>query len=133
MSKTRDQLIERVLKVLGVLAAGQQASGEDSETADDQIEPVLAELASRRIFYVGDYDTYEDDTFNLVAECIAVSLAPEFGADMSALIDPRTQMPRAEDKLKKITRRTGTGVMLKSNELTGTHNARGYWYDWENS
>jgi hypothetical protein len=133
MSKTRAELGERVLKILGIVAAGQEASTEDAATADDQIEPVLAELSGRRIVYVADYSTYEDDTFNPIAECIAVSLAAEFGADLSHLVDPITKLPFAEDRLRKITRQTGTGKMLKTNELTGLRRPGTYWYDWTNS
>jgi hypothetical protein len=133
MSKSRAELVERVLKILGVLAAGQEGSTEDAATADDQIEPVLAELAGRRIVYVADYDTYEDDTFNSIAECIAVSLAAEFGADLSHLVDPITKLPIAEGRLRTITRRTGSGKMLKTNEFDGLQRPGTYWYDWNNS
>jgi hypothetical protein len=130
MSKTRDELVDRVLKILGIIGAGQEGSTEDATTVDDQIEPVLAELSARRIVYVGDYSTYDDETFNPIAECIAVSLATEFGADMSHLVDPATKMPFAEGRLRTITRRTGTGKMLKTDEFTGLRRPGTYWYDW---
>lgn len=79
MTKSREDLTTRVLEELGVLAAGQTPSAEDSQTIDLEIDPVLQDLASRGVYTYGDSDSIEDDAFVHLAVLIANSKARVFG------------------------------------------------------
>lgn len=79
MTKSREELITRVLEELGVLAAGQAPSAEDSQTIDNEIDPVLEDLASRGVYTYGDADSIEEDAFVHLAVLIANSKAKPFG------------------------------------------------------
>jgi hypothetical protein len=79
MSKTRQELIERALLEVGVLAAGQTPSAEDSLVIDQAISPVMSDLATRDIYTWGDPDVFEDDAFEHLGVLLANSRAPTFG------------------------------------------------------
>lgn len=83
MSKTREELVERVLIELGVASAGQVANAEDSAIIDAAIEPVLSDLSARGIYSFGDPDSYDDEAFDQLAMCIANSRAKAFGGQYS--------------------------------------------------
>lgn len=80
MARSREQLIARVLEELGVLEAGQAPSAEDSQTIDREIEPVLADLATRGVYTYGDPDSINEDAFVHLAVLIANSKARTFGS-----------------------------------------------------
>lgn len=80
MAKSREELITRVLEELGVLAAGQPPAAEDSQTIDNEIDPVLQDLASRGVYSYGDSDEIEEDAFVHLAVLIANSKARVFGS-----------------------------------------------------
>lgn len=83
MTKTREQLIDRALIELGVVAAGQVANAEDSAIVSAEIDPVMSDLASRNVYNYGDPDIFEDDAFTHLAVCLANSCARSFGMDAS--------------------------------------------------
>jgi len=83
MTKTREQLVNRALGVLGVVAAGQIANAEDSAIIDEAVEPVLADLSARGIYSYGDPDNIEDAAFDQLAVCIANARARDFGGQYS--------------------------------------------------
>ena len=78
-TKTRTDLVAQILANLGVLAAGQTVSVEDSETADDHIDPALAVLEAEGICSVPDLDDIPLELFPLLADYIALDAGPEFG------------------------------------------------------
>lgn len=77
--KSRQQLVLRALQELGVVGAGQAASAEDNKVADDEIEPLLANLAQRGVWQWGDPDQIDDDAFIHLAKLLANSVAVAFG------------------------------------------------------
>lgn len=83
MTKSREDLISRALEELGVIAAGQTASAEDAQTIDNEIGPVLSDLATREIYTWGDPDQIEDDAFVHLAVLLANSKARVFGSQPS--------------------------------------------------
>lgn len=97
MSKSRQQLIERALLELGVLAAGQTAAAEDSQVIDQAISPVMSDLATRDIYTWGDPDVFEDDAFDHLGIILANSRAPTFGSTR----DETTRL-MAEARLKQL-------------------------------
>lgn len=79
MTKTREQLVSRALQKLKVVGTGQTASAEDTQLVDDEIEPVMADLAARGIWTWGDPDEIDDAAFVHLADIIANSVAGDFG------------------------------------------------------
>lgn len=77
--KSREQLVLRALQDLGVVGAGQQASAEDTKIANDDVVPVLKDLARRNIYNFGDADQIEDEHFVHLASILSNSVAPTFG------------------------------------------------------
>lgn len=90
--KTREQLIARVLKNLGVLAAGQAPSDEDRAEIDDLIEPVCAKLLDDSIAKLNG-DEIDDAAYLPLAAIIAEAAMVPFGiagqkaSDLVALAD----------------------------------------------
>ncbi len=81
--KSREQLVLRALQALGVVGAGQQASAEDAKVVDDEVVPVLSDLARRNIYNFGDPDQVEEDAFVHLARILANSTAEQFGLPQS--------------------------------------------------
>lgn len=82
-TKTRNDLITRVLGVLGKLAAGQSPDAEDAELVDGLIDPALATLAADGIAYIADPSQIDDRYFLPLAVCVADIVSPDFGAPPS--------------------------------------------------
>jgi hypothetical protein len=89
MPKTRDELVNRALANLGALPAGQTANDEEYDQVDALVEPVLASLSARDVYYVSDVQAIADEAFIAIGHCLAWAAAPEFGmhndAAMAAL------------------------------------------------
>lgn len=79
MPKTRTDLINEALDLLGVTGTGQTPSVEDRAVIDGKIEPKLAELSRREIVYVPDPDAVEDEIFDALATLLAEEAGPKFG------------------------------------------------------
>ncbi len=78
--KSRQELINRALVELGVVAAGQTAPAEDTAIVEAEIDAVMSDLASRNIWAWGDPDEFDDDAFIHLAKILANSVARAFGA-----------------------------------------------------
>lgn len=76
--RTREQLISRVLKDLGVLAAGQAPSDEDRAEVDDLIEPVCAKLLDDEVAKING-DEIDDAVYLPLAAIIAEAALVPFG------------------------------------------------------
>lgn len=48
--KSREQLVARALQELSVVGAGQAPSAEDAKTVDDEVGPLMSDLALRRVY-----------------------------------------------------------------------------------
>ncbi len=79
MTKTRNELVNRALKELGVVGSGQTAEAEDFDEIDDAVEPVMSDLATRDIWVWGNPDEYDDDAFDHLAVLLANARARAFG------------------------------------------------------
>lgn len=108
MTKTREELIARALRKLGVVGAGQSPSAEDSAAVDEEIEPVMADLAVRGIYAWGDPDEIDDEAFVHLATILGNSVANDFGK-------PESEEARlmAESRLKLLDVKTMSGQPLK--------------------
>lgn len=80
--KTRAEMIDRTMRLLGVLGAGQTASGDDAVLVGDVIDSVHAELQSVGLcsFAIAEFPEWAQEGFAKVA---AEELAPYFGKDLS--------------------------------------------------
>lgn len=76
--RTREQLIARVLKDLGVLAAGQSPSDEDRAEIDDLIEPVCAKLFADTVAKVTG-DEIDDAIYLPLAAVLCEAALVPFG------------------------------------------------------
>lgn len=100
MPKTRDQLINRALKDLGVLPVGQTASTEEYSSVADLVDPMVEDLSARDIYYVSDAGNIEDAAFIHLGRYLAWISAPEFGLQNDSGIAALGQ--KAEQDLKVI-------------------------------
>jgi hypothetical protein len=83
MTRTRDQLVNRALQELRVVGAGQSAAAEDTSFVNDEVEPLMADLASRAIYYWGEDNEVPDEAFSHLAVLLANSVAGAFGQSQS--------------------------------------------------
>lgn len=97
MTKSREQLVNRALQKLKVVAAGQQPSAEDAQVVNDMVEPTLAKLSAKSIYAYGDPDQIEDECFEDLATVLAQTCAEDFGVSG----DDGKRM-RAENSLREI-------------------------------
>lgn len=129
MSKTRDQMILRVLTKHGLNQPGQTVSAEDKQAVEDNLEPILKELEVRQIFYIGDFDTFEDESFEALADYLAAGMCEDFAGDLQKWALRRAD---AIDRLELIAAPSGTGEPLKTDVMlrmgairTGTYTGNG--------
>lgn len=106
--KTREELVNRALQKLKVLAAGQTPSAEDYAVVDNDLEPVLGDLSAREIYPFGDPDNIEDEAFVHLADILANSVAADFGREQS-----ETVRIMAENRLRVLNREILSGQTLK--------------------
>ncbi|TVR08175.1 MAG: hypothetical protein EA385_10675 [Salinarimonadaceae bacterium] len=95
---TKDHLIERVLSILNVSAAGQGIAAEDAALVDRLIVPTFENLRARRYAPQIDIENIPDALFEDLAECVAMRCAADFGLTM----DP-ARMAGAEERLRTAT------------------------------
>lgn len=70
--QTRQQLIEAVARVLGMLPAGQTIAGEDYDDLDAQLDPAIGELRRRNVYRASNTQQFPDEVVPALADCIAV-------------------------------------------------------------
>ena len=102
--KSREQLVLRALQELKVVGAGQQPAAEDAKIVDDEIPPVMGDLARRDIYYWGDPDQIDDDSFVHLAIILANSVRVPFGQTPD-----ETVRLLAEQRLRSINAQTLSG------------------------
>jgi hypothetical protein len=105
MSKTRAELVNEALTRLGGKAAGQDASTEDYDYVDDQVEPVLDDLASREISVAAPSDIPNDQFLHLAA-VLAFHACDYFGVVGEEYAKLERKRLQAEKDLKFLTRGT---------------------------
>lgn len=96
-TRTRAELVQAALEILGIVGAGQTASAEDYAKADAALPSLLGELAQRRVVYVADPEAIDAAYFRQLAWLLANSpdVAPAFGG----VIDD-VAVQRAEARLR---------------------------------
>lgn len=105
-TRTRRELVDQALSVLGVLTPGNAPSAEDVAAVDDHLDGLLDQLDAREIVSGIDPDEIEPRFFYPLAVCLAEEAREEFGA---AAID----VTDAENKLRQMNRSGPTYEPLK--------------------
>lgn len=78
-TKTRADLVVKVLEKLQIVPEGQTPEVEDTARVDRNLPPVLRELAAREIIYVPDIENIPEEWFLSLASVAAYELRSEFG------------------------------------------------------
>lgn len=78
--KTRAQLIERAGINLGLVQPGEALAPEDSNTLDNLVDPLIAQLSAQSVIYIGNTDEIDNEVFLALAACLANIAGPSFGS-----------------------------------------------------
>ncbi len=97
--RTREDLIKRVLKDLGVLAAGQSPSDEDRAEIDDLIEPVCAKLLDDTVAKLNG-DEIDDAAYLPLAAIVCEAAMVPFGIGGTRAAEIRAGAERARMDLR---------------------------------
>lgn len=107
-TKDRKALVNRALRVLNVVPAGQTAETEDFDVVDELVEPLLARLNAEKITYhvdaegnvtqLDDPDAIPAKAFMDVAILLAAAAATDFG--LAAL--PQDDPAKSEVRLRTV-------------------------------
>jgi hypothetical protein len=110
--KTRRDLIDRALSVLGVLGSGQSPETEDVALVDGFIDPMIADLTDRDVVYISDAEEIEDGLFLDLAKVLANNCREAFGLAN----DPRLAATgiAAENSLREKSAQGPTYRVLRS-------------------
>jgi hypothetical protein len=105
MSKTRAELVNEALTILGANPAGQEPSSEDYAHVDGKVEPVLDDLAARGVTVSSPSDI-ADEAFTYLAAVLAYHSSGYFGVVGAEKADLQTALMLAERQLRLQSRRT---------------------------
>lgn len=113
-TRSRADLIEKILEKLGVLPEGMQPEVEDSARIDRNLPSLINELAAREIVYVADLENIPDAWFLSLAQICAYEMRNEFGVsgDFEGML--RAGAAEGQDKIKVMTRGRPTYEPLKT-------------------
>lgn len=113
MPKTRAELVNEALTLLGANPAGQEASAEDYDHVDDKVEPVLEDLAGRGVF-VASVTDIPDAAFVHLAAVLAYQCRGYFGVIGQETADLATARAVAERDLKFLNRSSTQNKPVRS-------------------
>lgn len=77
--KTRRELVEEAIGVLGVVGAGQAPEVEDVAKVDSKVEATIDDLRARDVYYVSDAEEVDTEIFLDLAACLAGNCMADFG------------------------------------------------------
>lgn len=113
-TRTRTELILKILEKLGVAATGQDPEIEDTARVDANLDSVVAELGPREIVDIADLSEIQPELFLSVASICAYELRDEFGVIGDALVDLEKKNNEAIAKLQVMTRSRPTSEPLRT-------------------
>ena len=116
-TRTRNDLILKILEKLGVAATGQSPEAEDTARVDANLDSLIAEIRAAEIVDIYDLDAIEPEYFLSVASICAYELRDEFGVMGEHLSDLSRKNAEAIAKLEMITRAKPTYEPLKAEYL----------------
>lgn len=108
-TRTRNDLILKILEKLGVAATGQDPEIEDTARVDGSLDSVVAELGPREIVDIPYLDEIPPEYFLSLASICAYELRDEFGVLGEALVDLQRKNDEAITKFQVMTRNRPTG------------------------
>ena len=108
MSKTKADFVAKALSNLGVLAAGQAVTAEDSDAMGALVTPVLEELSGEGVVTVPDQEAIDDNIFLPLARILAEKAAPEYGRESNEQV-----IMLAKVQIYKVTYGRPTGEVLE--------------------
>lgn len=103
-TRTRVDLVIKILEKLGVLPEGQTPAVEDTVRVDKNLPSLMAEFAGREIVYVSDLDNIPEAWFLALADMGAWELRSEFGVTGELLATLQGGNDSAIMKLKTMLR-----------------------------
>lgn len=113
-TRTRTELILKVLEKLGVAATGQDPEVEDVARVDGNLDSVVAELSALEIVDIPDINEIAPQYFLGLASICAYELRDEFGVSGEALVDLTRKNQEAIDKFASMTSSSATGEQLRT-------------------
>lgn len=111
-TRTRTDLILKILEKLGVAATGQPPEVEDVARVDNNLDSVVAELPAREIVDIPDLNEIAPEYFMSLASICAYELRDEFGVMGEALADLLKKNDEAIAKFQVMTRVKPSGEPL---------------------
>lgn len=84
MAKNRNDLIYQALRNLGALPMGQDPGIDEKNHVDFMLDPVIAQLRERDVYYLADVDVIPDEAFIPLSHCLAWACAAGFGQHKDA-------------------------------------------------
>ena len=100
MARTRADVVNRALQVLGVRPQGQAASAEDYNAVDDILDGVIEGLIEREVYFLQDVDATPEVIYIPLGNVLAWAAAPIF--DQHDDVSLAAQAQKAEMDLQKI-------------------------------
>lgn len=112
MSRTQDQLVNRVLLDMTVIGLGQTASDEVYEDVSGRCETIVAELNSRDVVNI-DLEQIDDGLFEPLIEYIIAKAGPGYGRGE---LDP-VHLAMIEDRIKEVVRPVAARKTLSTDPI----------------
>lgn len=107
--KTRTDLIERAATELGALTSMQSLADEDRDTIDGYIDPLIQQLATDGVVYIGDTEQIPVEYFLPLAMLLGNAAAISFGQAYSG------DLQRAQEMyLRRLTATKPTYQVMKA-------------------
>jgi hypothetical protein len=103
MSRTRADLVNRVLQKLGAWEVGQEPSPERYALVDGELPSTLATLSRTGLYTVNNIERIADEAFSPLAVLVAFDLKSEFAVSGDELLSLTAEAARAEGALYTIT------------------------------
>jgi hypothetical protein len=111
MAKTRDDLVQRALKNLGVLPQGQVPNVQEYNAVNDLVDSTVEDLIGRDVVYIDDVEAIDEKYFMPLALILASNCRAEFGLTDDPALPALAQ--KSERDLQQISRVVPTFKTLK--------------------
>lgn len=113
-TRTRNDLVEKIIEKLGVVPEGQPPEVDDISRVDRNLPSLINELAAREIVYVSDIDNIPDEWFLSLAKIAAYEFRNEFGVTGEFEVTLRQQSDEAIGNLRVMRRGRPTYEPLRT-------------------
>ena len=104
MPRTRAELINKALDVLGVTAIGQTVDADTAKIIDDDLDSALKTFAARELVYIADPNSIPDEVFQHIGILLADYNKNNFGLQQDELDKLNMAVLQAESQIREIVR-----------------------------